>query len=636
MQVLQDGLPVTDITPGSADPYTPGFALVPALSAAPRSSLPGPWLQFMSEGVSVGEANVAIVDLTGDPERIVATRGVGENSHVITMRIIQPPDPFLEDTILLFHYDDPDDLTNIFDSSPFERGRPNAFNGAAISTAQAKFGTTSGLLGGRLEYRHDADMDVSASDFTIETHIYFNALPASVGFIVIKSIAAGVHPFAISIAAGTGIVTAQGWNAAGGALAYSIASGSGLTTGVWYHVALTREGDVFTLWIDGVSEGTDTYSGALYSNSTHPLCFGATNAGTYGTDAHFAETRMTKAARYSAPFAVPDARFTDTPMPLDIIWEEKAAPLSRSWATVVFGGGVFVAGGVNAGGYACATHSLDRGVTWANSFISIPADPVFLGYGFSAKNVAYGNGHFVAIVNAQVRYFSSDGESWGNYKEEDLTKIFTSSSLHFGGGIFVALEANSQYIRTSSDGLLWNKHDLLTTASWSCGAYNGDGVHIVAAHDGRTAISTNWGLDWSFGGTLPFGVAANYMAFGNGMWVVTGLSSTQTVAYSTDNGATWQLSNTFYLNSAQIYQRVRYVQHELRNGTPDNAFVVLDVSGSHTHRSFDGITWFGMTPTSTVQPNYSKDWDTDGEGAFVSVGNSGTPTNVIARGTFQP
>lgn len=634
MQVLQDGLPVTDITPGSADPYTPGFALVPAPSAAPRASLPGPWLQFMSEGVAVGDANVAIVDLTGNPERIVATRGVGENSHVITMRVIQPPDPFLEQTILLFHYDDPDDLTNIFDSSPFERGRPNAFSGAALSTAQAKFGTTSGLLGGRLEYRHDSDMDVSASDFTIETHIYFNALPASVGFIVIKSTAAGVHPFAISIANGTGIVTAQGWNAAGGSLAYSIASGSGLTTGAWYHVALTREGDVFTLWIDGVSVGTDTYSGALYSNSTHPLCFGATSSGTYGTNAHFAETRMTKAARYSAPFAVPDARFTDTPMPLDIIWESVTAPASQRWATVAFGdvaGGVFAAGGVDqATGLPCAMYSLDRGETWLSSPTTFPSTG---GSGFTSRNIAFGAGLFVAPVTATQMFTSDDGINWS---VSAGPAIYTSVCIYFDNGTFITFATNTSALYTSPDGLAWTVRTLTASTTWNCGAGNGAGVHVVAAHDRSTAVSTDNGETWSAGGLLPFAFVANYMAFGNGVWVVTNLSSTQTVAYSIDNGATWQLSDTFYLNSAQIYQKVRYVEHELRDGTPDNAFVVLDVSGSHTHRSFDGVTWFGMTPTSTVQPNYSKDWDTDGEGVFVSVGNSGTPTTVIARGTFQP
>lgn len=635
MQVLQDGLPVTDITPGSADPHTPGFALVPAPAAAPRASLPGPWLQFMQDGVAAGDAAIAVVDLVGDPERLVATRGVGENSHVITMRVIQPPDPFLEDTILLFHYDDPDDLTNIFDSSPFERGRPNYLNGTVpLTTAKALFGTTSCLLGGQLQYRHDADMDVSNSDFTIETFILMEALPTSVArYIVIKSLSTGVHPFAIFVNT-NGTITATGWNAAGSSAVYSITSASVLALDEWTHVALTRNGATFTLWINGVSMGTATYAGALYSNTTHPLCFGSSSTGSNKITAYFAETRMTKAARYTAPFAVPTARFTDTPMPLDIIWEAATAPSSQRWAAVAFGdvdGGVFAAGGVDqATGLPCAMYSLDRGATWAVSPTTFPSTG---GAGFSANNLAFGAGLFVAPVTFMQMFVSSDGISWSL---APTPPAYSATCIYFDNDTFITFDTNTNKLYTSQDGLVWTERTLPSSTTWACGAGNGAGVHVVAAGDRSTAVSVDNGVTWSAGGLLPFGVSANYMACANGVWVVTALASTQTISYSTDNGATWQLSNTFYLNSAQIYQRVRYVQHELRNGTPDNAFVVLDVSGSHIHRSFDGITWFGMTPTSTVQPNYGKDWDTDGEGVFVSVGNSGTPTTVIARGTFQP
>ena len=552
------------------------------------------------------------------------------------MRVIQPPDPFLEDTILLFHYDDPDDLTNIFDSSPFERGRPNALNGPPLlSTAQAKFGTTSVLLGGQLQYRHDADMDVSNSDFTIETHIYLNALPSSApAFFVIKSLSTGLNPFAISIANGTGRVTAAGYNAAGSLQVYSITSAAGLSTGVWIHLALTREGDTFTLWIDGVSAGTATFAGALYSNSAHPLCFGASSTGSNTINAHLAETRMTKAARYTAPFAVPDARFTDTPMPLVIIWEAVTAPASQRWAVVAFGdvdGGVFVAGGIDqATALPCAMYSLDRGATWTTSPTTFPATG---GIGFSAGNLAFGAGLFVAPVSFTQMFLSTDGISWSLAA---TSPAYTAVCVYFDNGVFVTFATNTSALYTSPDGITWTLRTLPASTTWACGAGNGAGVHVVAAGDRSTAVSVDNGVTWSAGGLLPFGVSANYMACANGVWVVTALASTQTISYSTDNGATWQLSDTFYLNSAQVYQRVRHVRHNLRNGTVDDAFVVLDVSGSHTHRSFDGITWFGMTPTSTVQPNYGRDWDTDGEGVFVSVGNSGTPTTVIARGTFQP
>lgn len=107
MQVLQDGAPVTDITPGSADPHTPGFAIEPAPSAAPRASLPGPWLQFMADGVALGDPDIAIVDIVSDASLVTVTRGVGENSHVITVKRPEAtgpaPDPWFTDVILLWN-----------------------------------------------------------------------------------------------------------------------------------------------------------------------------------------------------------------------------------------------------------------------------------------------------------------------------------------------------------------------------------------------------------------------------------------------------------------------------------------------------------------------------------------------------
>lgn len=68
------------------------FALTPA-SAPAEQGLPGDWLQVRSEGVDLGDANVEIIDFVGDPERVVVTRGVGENAHVITVRVAAAPAP---------------------------------------------------------------------------------------------------------------------------------------------------------------------------------------------------------------------------------------------------------------------------------------------------------------------------------------------------------------------------------------------------------------------------------------------------------------------------------------------------------------------------------------------------------------
>jgi len=63
------------------------------ITAAPAISvqgLPGDWLQVQDEGINLGNANVTVIDFRGDPAVILATRGVGENSHVITVMLVPP------------------------------------------------------------------------------------------------------------------------------------------------------------------------------------------------------------------------------------------------------------------------------------------------------------------------------------------------------------------------------------------------------------------------------------------------------------------------------------------------------------------------------------------------------------------
>lgn len=66
-----------------------GFAVTPA-AAMTVQGLPGDWLQVQDEGVNLGDPNVTVIDFVGDPAVILATRGVGENSHVITVALVPP------------------------------------------------------------------------------------------------------------------------------------------------------------------------------------------------------------------------------------------------------------------------------------------------------------------------------------------------------------------------------------------------------------------------------------------------------------------------------------------------------------------------------------------------------------------
>lgn len=63
------------------------FALTP-VGGPSVQGLPGNWLQVRKAGVDVGNANVEVIDIVANPLRYKATRGVGENAHVITINAL--------------------------------------------------------------------------------------------------------------------------------------------------------------------------------------------------------------------------------------------------------------------------------------------------------------------------------------------------------------------------------------------------------------------------------------------------------------------------------------------------------------------------------------------------------------------
>jgi len=80
---------------------------------------------------------------------------------------------------------------------------------------------------------------------------------------------------------------------------------------VWHHVALVRNGNVFTLYLNGASEATVTQSGSMnVSNEPFTIGRGGNYAGLY-TQGYIADARLVKGtAVYTSNFAAPTAPLT--------------------------------------------------------------------------------------------------------------------------------------------------------------------------------------------------------------------------------------------------------------------------------------------------------------------------------------
>jgi hypothetical protein len=173
---------------------------------------------------------------------------------------------------------------------------------AQISTAQSVFGGASALFDGSGDYIEisSSSLDLGAGDFCVEGWIRFN-----------------------TIADGVALVNKGGSGSNGWSLYYysstlyfgvpyisNLVQGAwSATTGVWYHLAVTRQGTDLRLFLDGALLDTQTNSDNL--SSATPCRIGQSHSGDF-FDGYIDEVRIVKGAHvYGAAFSVPAAPLTD-------------------------------------------------------------------------------------------------------------------------------------------------------------------------------------------------------------------------------------------------------------------------------------------------------------------------------------
>lgn len=111
-------------------------------------------------------------------------------------------------------------------------------------------------------------LNSGTSNCTYETWVYFNSVATTTGAIFTGSNSAGDSTNCIALfLANTGILLLYGPSATNTAQCNVVANR-------WYHVAVTRSTNTFTLWLDGVSQGSFTDSGSISYSATKPLSLG--------------------------------------------------------------------------------------------------------------------------------------------------------------------------------------------------------------------------------------------------------------------------------------------------------------------------------------------------------------------------
>ena len=215
-------------------------------------------------------------------------------------------------TILLLHFDGINGSTVVTD----ETGKTLAAIGGAYQAGdEKKFGIASGSFNGQSDYLtviNSADFDFGSEDFTVDGWFYFNVNDAGYQFMVDRR---GTND-------GTGWIfylesnnqlsflsasaSDTGWD---NVALYS--TGVVPATGVWMHLAVVRNGDVFTMYQNGIAIKSGTFTGAIGAQ-TRDLSIGSGHASPGSFNGYMDELRISKGiARWTADFTPPALPFME-------------------------------------------------------------------------------------------------------------------------------------------------------------------------------------------------------------------------------------------------------------------------------------------------------------------------------------
>lgn len=267
------------------------------------------WTTF-SDGASTS-ASATVTGLSNGTAytfRVAGVNAVGTGTYSSASASVTPAvgDSLFSSVELLLHMDGSNGSTTFTDSS----GTPKTITvggGAAISTAQSKFGGASLYLNGSTDSLSFADVALGTGDFTVEM-FFKTASSVQYAQLIGNESGGGSSGYTVLInnnsSTGGQIAVYRQGN-----LVLTSSSGD-WSDDAWHHIALVRSGTTVTLWLDGTSYGTAT-DGNSYSGGTYYI--GRNNEfAPRNLIGYIDEVRITKSARYTSAFTPTTTAFPNS------------------------------------------------------------------------------------------------------------------------------------------------------------------------------------------------------------------------------------------------------------------------------------------------------------------------------------
>ncbi len=203
-----------------------------------------------------------------------------------------------------------DDLSNLNNAVTFG-------GNASISTARSKFGGSSCHFDGTGDYVDvggtywTTGSAIDSGDFTIEFWLNIDAWGGNASQAFITNYGTGNGGWAFYVSTSTGKVFWWFYNGSGWVYVnYTTGTRTALSLDTWYHIALTRSGNIFRLFLDGTQEDSVTDSNAMTSSNAgvhNGIRLGTINSALqYPVNGYIDDVRITKGvARYTSNFTAP-------------------------------------------------------------------------------------------------------------------------------------------------------------------------------------------------------------------------------------------------------------------------------------------------------------------------------------------
>jgi hypothetical protein len=233
-------------------------------------------------------------------------------------------DPFFSSLLFLSHFNGVDGSTSAIDSSPSPK-TITATGPIQLDSSQKKFGSaalyTAPFVDGQPSYFQFTNGSISwpFGDWTVEFW-GFLTIPVVSGYFDIcgryeTSTFRNLFRFVIERTGGAWklVVYVQGGSGSGAAGdQYSVAPYAEVALNQWNHYALTRSGDTYRLFLNGVLLGSVTQF-LRPPTSTGSVRFGIIPQGPdmTGTEVWIDDARISGVCRYTSNFAIPTQPFPD-------------------------------------------------------------------------------------------------------------------------------------------------------------------------------------------------------------------------------------------------------------------------------------------------------------------------------------